>query len=91
MDNFIENIKQNDNSSFSIGFGVFFHNTGKYRVIVSKQRITVTEGELKEGYWIKDGVYLRCNSCNLYLCNTDPEVKIIPKHFCPNCGCYMGE
>ena len=41
------------------------------------------------GEWEIDGHHIRCNKCNIYMCNTDREGDSIPQNFCPNCGADM--
>lgn len=42
-----------------------------------------------KGKWIRDGHHIRCNQCNVYMCDTDREGDKIPTLFCPNCGADM--
>ena len=46
--------------------------------------------ERKKGKWIQDGHHIQCNQCGISICNKDREGDVLPKKFCPNCGCQMG-
>lgn len=44
----------------------------------------------EKGEWIRDGHHIRCDQCEMYMCDTDREGDKIPNKFCPNCGSYNG-
>lgn len=53
--------------------------------------MTLPSAYPKKGRWIKDGHHIQCDSCGMWMCDTDREGDAIPKEFCPNCGADMRE
>lgn len=51
---------------------------------------SLPSAERKNGKWVKDGHHIQCNQCGISICDKDREGDVLPKNFCPNCGCQMG-